>query len=89
MRGTSLEGTLAAVFVHGQTLLLFIIKPSTKYAKAKLRTWLLHFSSRGLSSCFFLPDSHQQQRQLNVDLDLLHLFASHTARKKREDLESR
>lgn len=87
MRGTSLEGTLAALFVHGQTLLLFISNLQPKTQKQNCEPGL-RFSSCGLRSCFFFPASHQQP-QLNVDLDLLHLFASHTARKKREDLDSR
>lgn len=39
MRGKRPEGAFAALLVHGQNLLLFIPKPSTKDAKAKLQTW--------------------------------------------------
>lgn len=70
MRGKSPEGTFATLLVHGQKLLLFIsnLQPKTQKQNCKLG---LHFSSCGLSSCFFILDSHQQE-QLNVDLDLLH-----------------
>lgn len=84
MRGNSLEGTLAALFVHGQTLPLFI---SNLQPKTQKQNWLA-FQLLWFELMLLFLDSHQQQ-QLNVDLDLLHLFASHTAGKKREDLDSR